>query len=104
MNPFYDMSLRWPLAAMLGLRVLAVLDAMLLTILVGWACWQFPDRGGFLGTVAVAFAGYFGLKRLYRVFFEFDQYRWMALRLGKVVLVIVAFHYLFRAWDWIRAV
>ena len=83
MNPTVERAL-W--ASTPALRCLAPLDAILAPALGLYWVKTLPTSGGLVGAVLAVFCLWYGIKRAYRALFEFEDYRWMTLRLAKLAI------------------
>ena len=83
MNQTFERAL-W--ASTPALRCLALLDAILAPALALYWIKTLPASGGLVGAVLGVFCLWVGTRRAYRALFEFEAYRWMTLRLAKLVI------------------
>jgi hypothetical protein len=75
------------------LRCLAPLDAILAPAMGLYWVKTLPGSGELVGAVLGVFCLWIGIKRAYRALSEFEDYRWMTLRLAKLAIttwVVVA--------------
>jgi len=68
-------------------RALAVVDAVALQALLVWWAWGWPKHGSLFGAVFSALVVWWALKRVSRALFDYTNYRWLAWRLLKLLLV-----------------
>ena len=74
-------------AAAAMLRCLAVVDAVALQSLLVWWFWSWPKHGSLFGAVLSALVAWWAIKRVARVVFDYGNYRWLAWRLFKLLVV-----------------
>ncbi len=86
-----------------GLRLLALADALAIPVWVAWFFFHQPNHGGFFGTATVGVVGYWGAKGAFRALFAFEEYNWLILKAAGIVGAILLFHYILVGWDWLRA-
>lgn len=94
---------RTGIAFTVGLRVLAVVDALAIPVWIAWWFWNQPKHGSFFGTATVGIVGYWGVKRALRAIFAFEEYDWLVLKAASIIAGLLLFHYILVGWDWLRA-
>jgi hypothetical protein len=84
-----------------SLRILAVIDAAALAVLGIYWIRTLPNHGALLGAATSAWLLYRAAKRVYRAVFEFEEYRWMTLRLARFALALAVIAALAKAAYWL---
>lgn len=79
-------------------RVLAVLDAIAIQCVGMWWLFGLPQHGGVIGATGSAVLVIWALKRAGRAIFDFDNYGWMTVKVGKWVLLLWVFGLVSHLW------
>ncbi len=71
--------------------LIAVLDAIAMPALIMWWLWGHPRHAGPFGTLGAVVLSIWAAKRVFRALFDFDNYDWMILKVGKWVFLLFLF-------------